>query len=606
MKRTGKTSTSRRPASNGVATSPSPSQALPRTTASKRPTTGPAPIDCGNGVTLVRDVPFRLSDGTVLRSDHYLPPGGGRSPTLLVRQPYGKDIATTVVYAHPVWFARHGYNVVIQDVRGRGVSTGEFHVFRNEEQDGFETVEWLASRPECNGRIGMYGFSYQGVTQLLAAARRPKALQCIAPWMTAGDLYHGWFYHHGMLRLAAAIGWGTQMLRGDAHRQGLSRTAAALDSAWANLAPHFHAAPFSRIPHLTAPGLPTYYRDWIRNDRPSRYWSDLDLSRRWDAIDIPVLHLGGWYDLYLHGSIDLFEKLSQHAATPETRSNQYLVVGPWVHIPWGNWVGEADLGPAALVDTDALLLRWFNHWLKDSGEFASEPKLRLFALGSNQWHTPATWHGLQPGPTKLFHLRSGGRANSIRGDGRLSLTAPDTDEPRDTFVHDPEVPVPAPGGFGAPQGCFSQNRLELGNNVLLYTSEPLTTALHICGAPRVRIAFQSSLDHTDLIVKLVRVTPDGRATNVVIGGARSSFLFPDFRADTVRTWEFDLEPTSCVFAAGDRLRLEVSSSAFPLYDRNPGTGKPSRDARPSDWKRARQQVLHSAAFPSTLELPLLP
>ena len=566
-----------------------------------------APVECGDGVTLERDVPFRLSDGTVLRSDHYHPPGGGPAPTLLVRQPYGKDIATTVVYAHPVWFARHGYNVVIQDVRGRGTSGGRFNLFEKEEMDGFETVEWLAARPDCTGRVGMYGFSYQGMTQLLAAVRRPRGLRCIAPWMTAGDLQRGWFYHHGMLRLAAAIGWGTQMLRGDAHHLGLKKAAAQLDAAWTNLAPHFHAAPYSRIPHLTARGLPRYFSDWIRNDRGSDYWSAIDVSTRWQAIDLPVLHLAGWYDLYLHGTIDLYEKLSRLAGSPAARANQYLVVGPWVHLPWGQFAGDMDFGPAAHLDTDTLLLRWFDHWLKDSGSFQNEPKIRLFALGENQWHTPAAWPGLQPESTRRWHLRSDGRANSCTGDGTLDPQPPTGREPRDTFVHDPEVPVPAPGGMAAAQGCFLQNRIEQGNNVLVYTSAPLTERLHICGAPRVRIHFQSSLDQTDLVVKLVRVTPDGRAYNVVIGGARSSFLFPDgFHADAVHRWEFDLEPTSCVLAPGDRLRIEVSSSAFPLYDRNPGSTVPPRDASPTDWRRARQQVLHTPEAPSSIELPLLP
>jgi putative CocE/NonD family hydrolase len=169
-------------------------------------------IDCGEGITLERGVECRMSDGVLLRSDHYRPAGDQPRPTLLMRQPYGRDIASTVVYAHPLWFARHGYNVVIQDVRGRGGSEGSFYPFRHEGKDGAETIAWLHSQPECNGRIGMYGFSYQGATQLLAAAEQPQGLQCIAPAMTACDLYHGWFYHHGALRLASSLGWGLQML----------------------------------------------------------------------------------------------------------------------------------------------------------------------------------------------------------------------------------------------------------------------------------------------------------------------------------------------------------------------------------------------------------
>src|ERR1700759_216720 len=162
-------------------------------------------IDCGAGVTLERGVPFTTSDGTPLIADHYYPPQPGPNPTLLMRQPYGRDIASTVVYAHPAWFAQQGYHVVIQDVRGRGGSDGAFYPFRNEGRDGAETIAWLRQYAACNGRIGMYGFSYQGATQLLAAAEQPDGLQCIAPHMTAADLYHGWFYHQGALRLSSTL-----------------------------------------------------------------------------------------------------------------------------------------------------------------------------------------------------------------------------------------------------------------------------------------------------------------------------------------------------------------------------------------------------------------
>ena len=553
---------------------------------------------------------------------------------MLVRQPYGRDIATTVVYAHPVWFARHGYNVVIQDVRGRGDSGGRFYPFRHEGKDGAETINWLAQRPECNGRIGMYGFSYQGTTQLLAAAENPAALKCIAPAQTAGDLFNGWFYHHGILRLAGAIGWATQMLRGDAHHLKLKKPAAALDAAWANLAPSFLATPYGELSNLTAKGLPSYYRDWITHQQHDDYWAGQDLSRRWSDITLPALHVIGWYDMYLHGSIDLFENLARHAGSEFARQNQYLVAGPWTHIPWGNFVGEADFGPKALLDTDALPLRWFNHWLKESGEFSKEPKLNLFALGANDWHQPKAWpfqgRAVLPAcpsigadvatiesrqddrpildrilrQTWFFHSED--RANSSKGTGRLSLAKPATEEPRDVFVHDPEVPVTAPGGPAAMQGCFAQNRLELGNNLLVYTSPELTTPVYVYGSPKVRLFAQSSCDETDFVAKLVKVGKDGRALNISIGAARSSFLFPDgaHKADALACWEFPLEATSCVFAAGERIRVEIASSAFPLYDRHPGSDIHPAKATPRDWKKAMQQVLHTPDAPSSIEFAL--
>ena len=261
----------------------------------------PSWIDCGNGVRLERGVRCRMSDGVELVSDHYYPPQPGPHPTLLMRQPYGRDIASTVVYAHPVWFARHGYNVVIQDVRGRGDSGGDFYPFRNEGRDGAETIAWLRTRPESNGRVGMYGFSYQGMTQLLAAAEQPEGSLCIAPGMTAHDLYHGWFYHHGALRLASTLGWGLQMLKADARRLKLREASDRLEQAWANLAAQTSVLPFRDHPALHGEGLPQYVLDWFDHAEPGEYWTALDVSRKLDRIRVPALHVSGWYDTYLQG-----------------------------------------------------------------------------------------------------------------------------------------------------------------------------------------------------------------------------------------------------------------------------------------------------------------
>ncbi len=268
-------------------------------------------VDCGGGVRLERGVPCRMSDGVELISDHYHPPQPGPQPTLLMRQPYGRDIASTVVYAHPAWFARQGYNVVIQDVRGRGDSGGEFYPFRHEARDGVETIAWLRNRPECNGRIGTYGFSYQGMTQLLAAAEQPEGLVCIAPGMAAYDLYHGWFYHHGALRLASSLGWGLQMLKADARRLHLREASDRLESAWSDLAAQTGVLPFREHPALHGEGLPRYVLDWFDHAEPGEYWESLDVSRKLDRIRVPALHVSGWYDTYLKGSVGRFPRVDQ-------------------------------------------------------------------------------------------------------------------------------------------------------------------------------------------------------------------------------------------------------------------------------------------------------
>ena len=560
-------------------------------------------IDCGNGIRLERGVECRLSDGITLVSDHYYPAGEGPWPTLLMRQPYGRDIASTVVYAHPVWYALHGYHVAIQDVRGRGGSLGNFYPFRHEGRDGAETVAWLCTHPASNGRIGMYGFSYQGATQLLAAAEQPKGLLCIAPHMTAVDLYHGWFYHHGALRLNSTLGWGIQMLREDARRRGLHEASDRLEAAWADMRAQVALVPYGAHPAITDPSLPNYVRDWISHREPDDYWTAQGISTRLDRIQIPALHIAGWFDTYLEGSIAGYFALCHGAGSEFARTNQYLVAGPWVHIPWGDRVGDANLGEAANLATDMILLRWFNHWLKDAGEFNDEPRIRYFVLGPNEWRSAEEWPADAAYP---LYLHSAGNANSRKGDGGLTEDAPKTDEPRDVFVYDPDVPVVSPGGPQELSGPFDQAALELGNNLLVYTSDPVMSETEIIGRPRIRLYAATSAAHADFTAKIVRVNRAGRAEFLCIGIARSSWLFADtgYSADEVHAWEFALEPAAFVLATGERLRLEVTSSAFPLYDRNPSTDAPPQLADNWNWGRSTQQVLHSASCPSVLYLPV--
>ena len=535
-----------------------------------------AKVDMGGGVQLERRVPCRLSDGITLYSDHYYSPAPGPHPTLLMRQPYGRDIASTVVYAHPAWFARHGYNVVIQDVRGRGDSEGDFYPFRHDARDGAETIAWLRTRPESNGLVGMYGFSYQGLTQLLAASEKPEGLVCIAPAMTACDLYNGWFYQGGALRLSSTLGWGLQMLKADARRRKLREASELLERAWSNLPAQFLETPYASHPALAFADLPTYLRDWIEQDRPGDYWAALDVSQSLENIQIPALHISGWYDTYLRGSVDGFNAMRAHA------EHQYLVAGPWIHIPWRD----------AKLDTDALHLRWFNHWLKGSREFAHEPPIRHFALNEERWYSAEEF----PSPTRTLYLHGGGRAESSKGDGTLNAVAPTTMEPPDIFVHDPEVPVASPG-----VGPASQATIELGNNVLVYTSTPLEFPLHVFGSVEADLYCATSAPHADLIVKLICLKPSGEAMFLAIGAARSSHL-----SDTPKRWCVRIDPTSCVFAPGDCLRIEIASSAFPLFDRNPSTAIAPRLADSWTWRRSTQVIFHDAERPSCIRIPVVP
>ena len=531
-----------------------------------------------------------MRDGTTLISDHYYPATPGPHPTLLMRQPYGRDIASTVVYAHPIWFARQGYNVVIQDVRGRGDSEDTFYPFRHEAHDGFDTIASLRQRPESNGKFGMYGFSYQGITQWLAAAEQPEGLLCIAPAQTAHDLYKGWFYQNGALRLASTLGWGLQMLKEDARRLQLHEASARLERAWQNLPAQFLETPYARHPAVRSEGLPTYVTDWFDNPEPGDFWSALDISRKMPQIKIPALHLSGWFDTYLSGSIAGFLEACESAA-PEARAHQYLVAGPWQHIPWGQRIGTTDFGPEANLDTDALHLRFFNHYLKDSGEFAHEPRIRHFTLNENKWHSAKHW----PASTPItFFLHSQGRANSSKGNSTLTHVAPTREEPSDTYIYDPEVPVVAPTS----PGPTNQSLLQQGNNLLIYTSVPLEKELRIFGHPAVELHAQTSAPHADLTAKLCLLKPSGESLFLSLGILRSTHA-----PDTPTLFRFQLDPTSCLFRPGDRILLEIASSAYPLFDRNPSTAIPPSPASPWNWRRSTQTLHHTPEMPSCLYLP---
>ena len=425
--------------------------------------------------------------------------------------------------------------------------------------------------------------------------------------MTAADLYHGWFYHQGALRLSVTLAWGIQMLREDARRLNLRAASDRLESAWANVRARTGFVPYAEHPAIADDDLPSYVRDWIAHRAPDsadqQFWRELDISTRIGQVRVPALHISGWYDIYLEGSIAGYLALRQGAATPFARDHQYLLAGPWIHIPWGDRIGDIAVGSAANLDTDGLLLRWFNHWLKDSGEFSGESRVKHFALGANRWYDADEW----PIESALtLYLHSKGNANSRKGDGVLTTAAPNEEEPRDIFVYDPEVPVLAPGGSQSMSGSFDQLTSEMGNNLLVYTSEPLRRAAQLTGQPQVTIYAATSAASADLTAKLVRVTASGRAEFLCIGIARSSWLFREtgYAADMIQRWHFTLEPTSVELSAGDALRLELASSAFPLYDRNPSSEVLPQQADNWNWRRSTQQVAHTSQCPSALHLPI--
>jgi uncharacterized protein len=533
-------------------------------------------------------------DGLRLDADVYFPEAAGTFPVLLMRQPYGRAIASTVVYAHPSWYAAHGYIVVIQDVRGRGTSEGEFKLFESEIADGYDTVNWAAQLPQSSGQVGMYGFSYQGMTQLYAAVKQPPALKALCPAMLGYDLYHDWAYEGGAFCLQANLSWAIQIAAETAKRAGDEAAFLKLAEAARHL-PLSGAIPaVPEILQVLAPD--SFYHDWIRRPASDPYWQKLSPHTYGAQIDLPMLHIGGWFDPFLRGTLHLYQTMGLRQGTIDPRHQ--LWIGPWGHLPWGSRVGSVNYGAAAVSPCDRLQIRWFDHFLKgiDTGLLA-EPPVNLFEMGRQQWRHFAELPC--PDPQSYF-LASRGLASLDGNDGTLSGAVPDPALPAapDVIVHDPWRPVPALGGHAvAPSGSYDRSALDCRSDILTYTSAPLTTALQLTGTIVVEIYCTADTPSFDLCAVLSEVHPNGRVDNFTQGYRRVTA--PESPV-TIR-----LQPTCIAIAAGQALRLSLSGACFPAYPVNSGTGAPPYEEAAIAAQVITLTVHHDADRPSRIRLPQL-
>jgi uncharacterized protein len=508
-------------------------------------------------------VSMHTSDGVRLDADVYYPDIDGDFPVLLMRQPYGRTIASTVVYAHPAWYAAQGYIVVIQDVRGRGSSTGQFRLFETEMADGVAAVEWAAQLPGSNGAVGMYGFSYQGMTQLYAAAKRPIGLKTICPAMVAYDLYDDWAYEGGAFCLQANLGWALQLAAETARLKGDEAAFLRLAAAARRLP---IAGPVAADPDLLRELAPdSFYHDWLTRSAGDPYWTRLSPQTYADALsDLPMLHIGGWHDTYLRGTVNLYRAMADQSDQP-----QHLLIGPWAHLPWGRQVGALDFGEAAVSPVDRLQLRWFDYWLKeiDNGVLTEAP-VRLFEMGRNEWRLFDQFpEAATIGEPQDFYLHTTGL--TAMTDGLLSIDQPFAIVPQpDRWVHDPWRPVPACGGHGAaPAGPVDRSTIDMRSDILTYTTEPFTEALSLVGEIKLIVACEADVPTWDLCAVLSDVHPNGKAYNFSQGYLRIPFnAIADF-------WTVNLQPTCMFLPKGHRLRLSLSAACFPAYTVNPGNAE---------------------------------
>lgn len=534
------------------------------------------------------------TDGTKLSSEIFHPQHTGRTPTILVRIPLSKTFENSlyVGLVGRMW-AERGYTVVIQGTRGRFDSGGAFYPLRGERQDGIETLSWISKQPWFNGQIATWGGSAFGYTQWAIADQQAPGPSALCIYFASSD-FHRMFYPGGAFSLYSALSWA-----GRSHgRQDLADFPPAREVNHA--ADGFPMIDADR--RLAGQEIP-FFRDWAQHPERDSFWIDIDGANRSAALKAPALLMAGWYDPFLPSQLDDFTQI-RHSSEPSVSEHSRLIIGPWTHaseVVFPNGVRAENFRRQSL----AASLPWFDEILRSSPSQSNDPlPVRIFVMGRNEWRSEREWPLARARPTSLY-LGSGGKANSAAGDGRLDLAAPLADQPADSFLYDPQHPVPTAGGamIGDAAGIAQQNAIESRNDVLVYTTAALQSDVEVTGPIALVVYVSTSAANTDFTAKLVDVHPDGSAYNVSDGILRLSNSGPTSAAE-IHEIRIELWPTSMVFFKGHRMRLEVSSSNFPRFDRNTNTN--SNLAMETSPVSATQIVHHGPRFPSRLILPFVP
>ena len=434
-------------------------------------------------IKMLLDVRVPMRDGVELSADIYLPDTPGPLPCVLIRTPYSNNLEAVIERAR--FLANAGYAVLIQDIRGRWDSDGRYYPFRHEAEDGFDTQQWVGAQPWCNGRIGTSGGSYLGITQWTAAPLGSDYLRCMTPRVAPSGSLRSVAYQGDAFQLGLMMTWGMRIN---------TRTGQNIDfHDWTRA---FHTLPL--IEAVESEGRHfRHWRDWISHPSFDDYWRGVGADGRWDRIRAPAYNMGGWYDLFSKATFDNFNGLRQNGGSPEARQSK-LICGPWVHIlSESTKSGDVDFGGSSLVDLDAEELRWLDYWLKDiENGIGDEPPLNLFIMGANVWRHEGEWP-LERTQWQKWYLHSRGEAATLRGDGTLSPELPG-DEPTDSFVYDPEYPVPTVGGCTStippeivPWGPYDQRAVAMRPDVLCFTSEPLESDIEVTGTHRGGAIFRN-------------------------------------------------------------------------------------------------------------------
>ncbi len=577
---------------------------------------------------VARGVMVPMRDGVTLATDIYTPSNDGvnsspgRFPTLLLRTPYGKaDWAArpsttpvaSIATLHPDTANRHGYVIVFQDVRGTHESGGVFEPMLNEGADGHDTLEWIRAQPWSDGRIATFGPSYMGGVQMLLAADQSNGLVTAFSEVAATDQYRNeWVYMDGVFALSTGAAWTFEMAKGAVSRQSPAQQS-LLNGDYADLGVADSNAMsgadfdklFRRLPLLEMPGArrAPWWTHWLDNWSNPAYFENNQMSQRFEQVTIPILHLGGWYDLFLRNTYEHYQGISTQAKDPAARANQRLIIGPWSH-------GTCDgCEQGSEVDSEAMQLAWMNQWFKEKKHQFFEHPVVLYVMGANRWRSESSWPLAGTKRTR-YYLHSEGGANTASGNGTLSVVKPGI-EPPDEFLYDPRNPAPTLGGIGLTGSRAVQNDAERRADMLVFTSPVLSDDLEVTGEVNATLYAASSARDTDWWIKLVDVDEDGNAFILNQGVARARFRHSRTKPEPltpgkIEQYSIDMWATSNVFKKGHRIRLEVTSSNFPYADRNPNAFVDLSKSTERDFVAANQTVYHDRARSSYVELPIIP
>jgi len=565
-----------------------------RATGQSTPAPTPAPSPQGPAVKIEFDRRVPMRDRVELSADVYRPDAAGRFPVILLRTPYTKTSASTLKIAQD--FVSHGYVVVSMDVRGRGDSDGTFTPYVNDGVDGYDAIEWCAAQAWSTGKVGTIGGSYNGVIQWLTAVQQPPHLTAMIPMVSPSDPFVEW---PTGLPLPQTLSW-FHFTSGK-----VAQNMAAVD--WNKLYWHL---PMNTMDDTM--GRPN--RNWdeeIEHSKLDSWWERKRYQNKFNRVQVPALGISGWYDDEQIGTPLNFAGMTAKGIDERVRRGQKLLMGPWPHaINSTSKLGQVDFGSSAIIDLNGLWLRWFDYWLKgvDNG-IMSEPPVRIFIMGENVWRNENEWPIARTQWTKYF-IHSKGRANTLSGDGTLSTSEP-ANESTDSYKYDPAKPVPfiTDASFAQIGGPDDYREVEQREDVLVYTSEPLIEDLEVCGPIKAKIFAASSARDTDFMAKLIDVWPNGFAQRLTDGMVRARFREgmdkPSLiEAGRVYGYDLDLWNTCQLYKKEHRIRLEISSSAFPKYDRNLNTGE--QLGKSAVIQIAEQKIYHDREHPSYVLLPIVP